>query len=115
MYRDELICDLWEIYHVTDHESLPMRKLAILAWGLPINSRVNEKVAGMVETPHTGMMTVYIFDALNRILGAMAGAEPKQVAPLYMQQTEKASDGFESGADFEKAREEIIKRHGKRL
>lgn len=91
-----------------------MKTLAVLAWGLPIDSRVSEAVSGMRESPHQGMISVYTFDAINRIYGALVGGEPPEVAPLYMQ-TKTVSDGYSSGADFEKAREEIIKKHGKRV
>lgn len=91
-----------------------MKTLAVLAWGLPIDSRVSEAVSGMRESPHLGMMAVYTFDAINRIYGALVGGDAPEVAPLYMQ-TQTAREGYASGADFEQAREEILKKHGKRV
>ena len=44
--EDELICDFAETYHILDWRGLPINLAAILAAGLPENSRIKMKIRG---------------------------------------------------------------------
>lgn len=113
MYEHDLICDLWQTYGITDYRSIPMRTLAVLAWGLPVDSRVYERIIGIKESPHKGMMAVNTVDAIMMVYCALVGEKnPPFIARQYMQQKQPTS-GFATGAEFEEFRKEILKKHGK--
>jgi len=56
--EDALICDMAQVYHVTDIRALPVKTLAVLACGLPADARIRaalrESSAARAENNDTG-------------------------------------------------------------
>ena len=46
-HKDAIICDFLQYYHVLDYRSLPLQQAAILAFGLPPESRTMTSITGM--------------------------------------------------------------------
>ena len=63
-YEDELICDLAETYSVYDYHALPPKTAAVLALGLPENSRVKRKLSGQDYSFDRRLMMM-IYDRVN--------------------------------------------------
>lgn len=114
--EDELFCDLAEVYGVLDPRALGARRLAMLANGLPDGARVRRKQSGALAGMDT-VLLAHLVDLLGllcwQIGGAKEGQRPASFAAqlLGMPDTPDAQDvyGFDSAADFEAARAQILK------
>lgn len=107
--RDELICDMAEVYHVYDLKALPVRTLAALALGLGHNSRIWAKLNGY-EAKWSDIILAMIADRLSLLCwfqtedGHKGENRPAMLTPQLLgtsdQSEEKKYQTYESGADF---------------
>lgn len=103
-YREELICDFAEEYHVFDIYQLPAGLAATLAVGLRADSRVKTKMAGL-ELPVNILLVAGISDKLSLLNWHITG-EPGSVPQLILPSlTNKKTDNpilvVNSGEDFD--------------
>lgn len=104
-YRDELICDFAEEYHIYDICQLPAQLAAILAVGLRADSRVKTKIAG-IEIPIDMMLMAGISDKLSLLNWHIAGEQgstPQLILPALMNKEENSVLAMNSGEDFDAA------------
>lgn len=114
--EDELFCDLAEVYGVLDPRALGVRRLAMLANGLPDDARVRRKQSGALAGMDTVLLACLV-DMLGILCWHLGGAKVGQQPPslsaqlLGIQEAPDAQDvyGFNSAADFEAARAQILK------
>ena len=115
--EDALICDLAETYGIYDYRSLPARTVATLAVGLRGDSRIKMHLSGEALS-FEQLMMVKIYDLLNWIAWTKTKkAEkgqglPERLEDRIRKQILEKSDvvQFESGEDFEKERNRLLKR-----
>lgn len=62
--EDSLICDLAETYKIYDYKSIPQSTIAILAAGLPDDSRIKLRLSNRKATTMQ-MLLAMIIDELN--------------------------------------------------
>lgn len=114
--EDALVCDLAETYGIYDYRSLPVWTVATLSCGLRDSSRIKMKMAGEVLS-FERMMLVNIYDRVNWLAwaeskGAQEGGKPPEALLgklLGLEKEEKKEEFvFESGEEFEKAREKLL-------
>lgn len=103
-YRNELICDFAEEYHIYDIYQLPAQLAAALAAGLRADSRVKTKLAGL-EFPAYFMLLAGISDKLSllnwHITGEQGSAPPMILASLTESNKTNPVQAMTSGEDFE--------------
>lgn len=116
--RDSLICDMAEFYHVLDIDGLPVPTLAALAVGLPPHSRSKRKYSKQNIPDELGLLAL-ILDSVNRIAwmmtkdGAKNRNRPDSVYMMLTDQDRKKDvEGFDSVADFEAAKNQILGKGG---
>lgn len=106
-----------QYYHVLNWRGLPGRTAAILAFGLPDESRTKMRLMGFKASPVRVMQAAQL-DTLNMLLwmqtkDATKGRNrPAQILPRFLagEETEKADlMGFDSAADFEATRNRLVK------
>lgn len=106
-----LRCDFLEFYHILDYRTLPARRAAVFACGLPERSRIVRKLSGAAASPDTILLAV-IADALRVLVwqNTRAGAEgrnpPKSI--LEALSGPKPSGGFDSAEEFLAWRESML-------
>lgn len=114
--EDALICDLAEVYHIYDYESLPVKTVATFSLGLRAESRIKQKMSGSKVPLDTQLLALAV-DSLNTLVwfrtedGQKNRNRPKSVYRLLAEgDKEKATkgDAFESPEAFEKARRKIL-------
>lgn len=112
--EDALICDFAETYHIYDWRKLPIRFAAILASGLPDDSRIKRKINGQNASMKTQLMAL-ILDGVNWLVWSKTkDAERGRNAPdsyfeVIMGTSKKhGTIGFTSAEEFEAARAKII-------
>ena len=103
-YRDELICDFAEEYHIYNIYQLPAQLTATLAVGLRADSRVKTKLAGL-EFPAYFMLLAGISDKLSllnwHITGEQGGVPPLILSSLTDTDVNNSIQSMASGEDFE--------------
>lgn len=107
--RDELICDMAEVYHIYDIQALPGRTLAVLACGLGHNSRVWAKVCGF-EARWSDIVMATIADRLAILCwfqtedGHKGQNKPEMLTPQLLGKTDQSDkptyQKYDTGADF---------------
>ena len=113
--KNSWICDMAETYNIYDYTRVPVRTLGILSAGLREDSRIRQKLEGIKADPDTIIMAK-IFDVVNTILwtktkDAEKGRnQPKSFAQTFIDSGEPEPAHYANGAEFEKAKVEIIKR-----
>lgn len=114
--EDALICDFAETYHIYDYKGLPVEFAAKLAYGLRDDSRIKLRLAGARVSTEILLQAATV-DALNLLVWAKtknAKHGTNKPASIYEALTEEPEKdeyiGFDSAAEFEKARAEIINR-----
>lgn len=112
--EDDLICDLAEVYGITDMKALPIKTLAALSCGLPRNSRSMMKLSGM-KIPLETMLLATIADKLAMLVwlnsadGQKNRNRPRSIlSELIGEKEENNIQKYKSGADFEAARKMLI-------
>lgn len=117
--KDALICDFAQYYRIYNLFGLDIQTAAILACGLPPESRTIKEITGKKEKTEI-ILHAAILDTLKRIEYLYAKKNykgtfnpPKSILQKLTsgkdQEPEKEIVTFETGEDFEKAREEILK------
>lgn len=114
-----MICDLAETYHVLNYRELPPVLVATLVAGLGENSRVRRKQSG-VTTPAELSVLALIYDKLNLLLwaktkdGQKNRNRPKSLYEmLNPKPKERDIETFDTGEDFDRARQAIINQYRK--
>ena len=117
--RNALICDLAETYGIYDMGSLPARTVAILASGLRDNSRIKMKLTGM-KVDSDLLLLAYAVDRLGILIwqqtkdGQRGRNQPESIAEKILRDDSdravRRGHAFNSGEEFEKARERILKK-----
>ena len=113
--EEALICDLAETYHIYDYKQLPLSKVAVFSCGLRENSRIKMKMSGQ-SLPLETLILAGIQDRLSIGIwfktkdGQKGKNKPKLVLDTLSQKPqEKKELVFNSGEEFEKARQTLIK------
>lgn len=116
--ENALACDLAETYHIFDFRQLPPDKVAVFAVGLKNDSRIKRKMRNDeldTETTLLAMIADRIGTVawLNSADGAKGVNRPKSILEhLAGPKEQQAQDGvvaYESGEEFERAREAILR------
>ena len=112
--RYALLCDLAEYYHVYDLNDLPLETVAILACGLPAESRIIRKISG-IEFDIRTILEANILDYLATLVwfktkdGHKGRNRPKSVAKILIgKKEEKKEMAFSSAEEFESMRRRLI-------
>lgn len=118
--RDSLTCDFAEYYHLTDWEGLPVQTLAALASGLPPYARSKQTITGQKVSDET-LLLALLADRVGMIAwmmtedGARGRNRPESLFQLLSGQKQDEEPEFtvyQSGDEFEAARQEILRRGG---
>ncbi len=116
--EEALICDFAETYHIYDYRSLPLSRVAIFAVGLRDDSRTKMRINGM-KYPTATLLLASAIDRLSLLVwmnskdGANGINRPKSILNELMgKEDEKDIEAFESSADFEERRREILAKGG---
>lgn len=113
--EDDLTCDLAETYGIYDWRVLPVRKLAVLACGLPASSRIMMgKADAKLTVPET--LLALAVDRLGQLvwLSSKDGAAGKNRPPSVLAELTKTPQksefqGYDTPEDFEAARQELLR------
>lgn len=112
--EDALICDLAETYNIYDYEQLPPSKVAVFACRLRSDSRIKMKASGQ-SVPIDTLLLAGISDRLSALVwfktedGQKGKNRPTMLVDfLTGKAKEKDVIAFNSGEDFEVARNELI-------
>lgn len=116
--QNALMCDLAETYHIYDYKSLPLTRVAIFAVGLRNDSRIKMKISG-TKYPTDTLLLAAIVDRISLLAwmnskdGANGVNRPKSVLnELLGKEEEKDIEAFNSPADFERRRRELLEKGG---
>ncbi|MGN0707108.1 MAG: hypothetical protein ACI4JC_03840 [Faecalibacterium sp.] len=109
--EDDLICDFAQYYQVLDWRALPLRLAAVLAAGLPADSRCKMRLRGE-RAPADQLLLAVIADDLNLLcwkLFAAGGSRAPRSIYNALQGIPEAEDkngikSFDSAEEFEEAR-----------
>lgn len=110
--KNALICDLAETYGIYDYKRLPLQTVAVFAIGLREDSRI-KLLMNSQKMPLQTQLLVAIYDQLNLLLwtktedGEKGINRPKRLSEML--EGTKESVGFNSGEDFEKRRNELLR------
>lgn len=113
--EDELICDMAETYHVLNWRELPLKTAAILASGLPQDSRCRQKLSGqklrILEYTQLAILDELRLLVYSRTEDAATGKNrPKSILKEVLQQDEKPKTlSFRTPEEFEARRMKITK------
>ena len=105
--EDAVICDMAETYRIYDMYSLPVRMVARLANGLRYDSRIKTEMAGC-QYRLSDLLMAAVVDRLTAghdgpgVLDMLLGVKPKVDPDIPV--------GFSTGADFEAARADLLRR-----
>ena len=114
--RSALVCDLAQYYHIFEMRELPLETVAVLACGLPPESRIMRKLSGNNYDLRT-LMTACILDYLAILTwfqtkdGHNNRNRPKSYTQILMgddKKQEKEEKGFNSPEEFEARRAKIL-------
>ena len=115
LYKDALICDFAEYYHLYDFSSVPMETAAVLACGLPADSRTIRKMSGQKFTTDM-ILKIRLVDAVMSFENAFVNVHSKRKVPrpqslmkTLMKQDDNEIRTFRSGEDFERERERLLR------
>ena len=116
--EDALICDFAQYYHIHDMDKLAISRAAVLACGLPMESRTMMKLSGQKYKAETGLM-MGIFDILKNIewlykkVHSKRGTTIKKPESIFRILGDKKDENdirsFRTGEDFEREREKLIR------
>jgi hypothetical protein len=117
--EDALICDFAETYHIFDYKQLPIPLAAVFACGLHDDARIMLRMSGQTVSIET-LLTAQITDGINLLLWTKTEDAEKGknrpnsiVASLMGESGSKTDDGgYDSGADFERARQMLLNKGG---
>lgn len=116
--EDALICDLAETYRIYDYRQLPMLKVAVFSFGLRDTSRIKMALSQQKIDTDT-LLLAGMQDALNLLVWSKTqdaqngGNPPKSIVKAMIDEPiEKEERIFETGEDFELARQKLLKEIG---
>lgn len=116
--EDALICDLAEVYHIYDYRQLPMLRVAVFSFGLRENSRIKMAVNQQKVAADT-LLLAGIQDALNLLVWSKTrdahkgGRPPVSIVKSMIEEPVESEElHFETGEDFELARQALLKQIG---
>lgn len=106
-----------QFYGLLDYKRLPIRTQAVLALGLPEDSRVMRKISGQKVSTDTillaGILDQLRLQAWSRSKGSKnRQGKPKSIVQALLEGNEKKETdviAFRSGADFERYRERLMR------
>ena len=110
--ENALICDMAETYHVYDYKKMRPMQAAILACGLPDDSRIKRKLSGQKHTTQTVLLAC-IADSLRFIAWTKTKDaqknmnRPKSILEELMTEPEQYAS-FDSIEAYEAARAKIM-------
>lgn len=112
--EDALVCDLCEHYGITNWRGGDLALVSTLALGLPDDSRIKTKLAGL-PAPQPVIMQAAILDRLNMLVwmrsedGAKRRNRPASIVQaLYNANKTKNTIGYDTPEAFEQARAALI-------
>lgn len=113
--EDSLICDFMQYYHVLDYRELPLDKAALLAFGLPNESRIKKEISGS-NTDLNNMLSAGILDRLTTLVwfktkdGRKNRNRPKSVMEILSGRKERKQErSFATAEEFETTRQRLLK------
>ena len=114
--EDALFCDFAQFYHVFDLRQMSLEQQAVLACGLPEESRTMRAMSGRLVSTNTlllaGILDQLRISAYNRTKAAKKQQNrPKLIMPALLT-TKKEEDevvAFDSGEDFKRERDRLLK------
>lgn len=119
--EESLICDLAETYQIYDYKQLPAMRVAVFAFGLRDDSRIKMKLSDQM-VPLETLLLARIADSLSVLVwfntkdGQTGKNQPKSLIDLLTpnKKAESKEDViiFDSGEDFAKQRQRLIKTGG---
>lgn len=115
IYKDALICDFAQYYHLYDLDQIGLKTASILACGLPPDSRTIKKIAGQKYSTEM-LLQMGVLDALRSLEHAYISVHSKKKIPkpqsifkLLSQKDDKEIRTFRSGEDFERERIRLLR------
>lgn len=115
--EDALICDLAETYHIFDYKQLPVSQVAVFSCGLRNDSRIKLKLIDE-QVPLETILLASVSDKLSNLVwmnsvDAQKGKnKPTSLVEILNGKQKPSSDkesvAFNSGEDFERARQEAL-------
>ncbi|KRK78481.1 hypothetical protein FD03_GL002254 [Companilactobacillus nodensis DSM 19682 = JCM 14932 = NBRC 107160] len=115
--KDALMCDLAETYQIYDLKQLPLTKVAAFSLGLKDDSRIKMKMRNQ-KFDLNQILLMSVADNLKLLLwsktkDAQKGRnKPVLWSSLFEEPKEKKEIVFNSGEDFEKERNRLLKKGG---
>lgn len=115
--KDALLCDLAETYQIYDFKQLPLTKVAVFSLGLKDDSRIKMKMRNQ-KFDLNQILLMSVADNLKLLLwsktkDAQKGRNrPVLWSSLFEEPKEKKEIVFNSGEDFEKERNRLLKKGG---
>lgn len=117
--ENALVCDLAETYHIYDYRQLPAHQVAVFAVGLRDDARIKIKLSGQKESLDR-LLLASMVDRLGLLFwaqtkdGQKGQNQPVSLVSKMVEEEQKESDlvTFESGEDFIRAREQLLKEIG---
>lgn len=112
--EDALICDFAQFYGITDYRSIDIRTAAVLACGLPPESRTVRRLTGQTYNleEHLLMLVIDNLSALVWLNGSRKGKKPTPIRKLLENSKNKDNNNqtqaYLNAEAFEKARSTII-------
>ena len=110
-----IICDFAEYYNIYDYRAIPAYTAAILACGLPIDSRIMKRVFDQKVDLKT-ILLAGIMDRLSTLVwfqtkdGHKHRNRPESFVKILTDKTEKKKEKtFKSGKEFEQTRKKLLK------
>jgi len=113
--EDALMCDLAETYHIYDYKQLSALQIAVFSCGLRDDSRIKMKLTNQ-NVPLETLLLAGIQDRLSFLVwfktkdGQDGKNKPKLIVDVINGNPaqEKSEIVFDSGEEFEKARQALI-------
>jgi len=120
--EEALICDLAETYKIYDYKQLPVKMVAVFAYGLKEESRIKLKLSGQ-SVPLETILLASVSDKLNTLIwfqtqdGQKGRNRPKSLVDLLTNNKKEDEDNkdvviFNSGEDFAEVRQKLIRTGG---
>ena len=118
-HEDAIICDFSQYYHVFDIRSLPLRQAAVLACGLPAESRTMKNITGRKYSSNE-LLQIMLIDEIRDLqyLYVKSHAGKKKNIPrpkslmnrLLGKELSTDVESYDSAEAYEAARKRIISR-----
>ncbi len=115
IYKDALICDFAQYYHLYSFDAVSIETAAILACGLPQESRTIRKLTGQRFSTEI-ILQIGVLDAIKSLEYAYVSAhskrklqKPQSLMKMMNRQDENDIKSFRSGEDFERERERLLR------